>query len=210
MPDGGPALRVIRILLAEDIDLVADAFVALLETEPDFEVVGKVTRGDDVLAEALRTRPDLALLDVDMPGMTGIEATAQLTRAEVGCRVLLLTSLPGSGHIPRALAAGAAGYVVKAMSADELVSAIRAVMAGRTVIDPQLAAEALRTGPSPLSPREAELLRNVDRGLGTQQIADAMFLSPGTVRNYLSAIMAKLDASSREQAASEAKRRGLL
>lgn len=119
----------LRVLVADDIELVA-----------------KVFRGDEVVTAALRCRPDIALLDVDMPGATGIEATAALQRVLPECRVMLLTSLPGRGHIPAALEAGASGYVVKAMSADELISSVRAVAAGHTVIDPQLAADVIRPG----------------------------------------------------------------
>ena len=200
----------LRILIAEDIDLVAEAFQALLETEPDFEVVARVGRGDEVLEAARRTLPDIALLDVDMPGATGIEATAQLAAAQPDCKVLLLTSLPGSGHIPKALAAGASGYVVKSMSATQLIDAIRSVASGRTVIDPQLAADALRSGPSPLTPREVELLTFVEQGLATESIAREMFLTKGTVRNYLSAIMTKLDVTTRTQAVSTARGNGWL
>lgn len=200
----------LRILIAEDVDLVAEAFQALLETEPGFEVVARVGRGDEVLEAARRTRPDIALLDVDMPGATGIEATAQLAAAQPDCKVLLLTSLPGSGHIPKALAAGASGYVVKSMSAAQLIDAIRSVASGRTVIDPQLAADALRSGPSPLTTREVQLLQLVEQGLATESIARAMFLTKGTVRNYLSTIMTKLDVTTRAQAVAAARANGWL
>lgn len=168
----------LRILIAEDIDLVAEAFQALL--------------------------------DVDMPGATGIEATAQLAATCPDIKVLLLTSLPGSGHIPKALAAGASGYVVKSMSATQLVDAIRSVASGHTVIDPQLAADALRSGPNPLSRREVQLLQLVEQGLDTQSIAYTMFVTKGTVRNYLSIIMAKMDATTRAQAATAARGNGWL
>ncbi len=167
----------LRILIAEDVDLVAAAFQALLETEPGFEAVARIGRGDEVLEAARRTHPDIALLDGDMPGATGFEATAQLAAAQPECKVLLLTSLPGSGHIPKALAAGASGYVVKSMSASQLIDSIRSVAAGRTVIDPQLAADALRSGPSPLTNREVQLLHFVERDFATESIAHAMFLT---------------------------------
>ena len=200
----------LRILIAEDIELVAEAFQALLETEPDFEVVARVGRGDEVLEAARRTHPDIALLDVDMPGATGIEATAQLAAAQPECKVLLLTSLPGSGHIPKALAAGASGYVVKSMSATQLIDSIRSVASGRTVIDPQLAADALRSGPSPLTSREVQLLQLVEQGLATESIAHSMFLTRGTVRNYLSTIMTKMDVTTRAQAVAAARGNGWL
>ncbi|OFE17816.1 DNA-binding response regulator [Humibacillus sp. DSM 29435] len=200
----------LRILIAEDVDLVAEAFQALLETEPGFEVVARVVRGDEVLEAARRTRPDIALLDVDMPGATGIEATAQLAAAQPDCKVLLLTSLPGSGQIPKALAAGASGYVVKSMSAAQLIDAIWSVASGHTVIDPQLAADALRSGPSPLTTREVQLLHLVEQGLATESIARAMFLTRGTVRNYLSTIMTKMDVTTRAQAVAAARANGWL
>lgn len=198
----------LRILIAEDIDLVAEAFAALLQTEPGFDIVAQVRRGDHVLDAALETRPDVALLDVDMPGATGIEATAALQEHLPDCKVLLLTSLPGSGHIPKALAAGASGYVVKSMTADQLIDSIRSVASGRTVIDPQLAADALRTGPNPLTDREVELLRLVGEDLDTEAIAQRLFLTKGTVRNYLSTIMMKLDVTTRAKAVARAKEQG--
>lgn len=200
----------LRILIAEDVDLVGEAFEALLATEPGFDVVTRVKRGDAVVRAALRYEPDIALLDIDMPGATGIEACAELTKALPGCKVLLLTALPGSGHLPKALDAGASGYLVKSSTAKQLIDGIWAVHRGGVAIDPTLAADALRTGPSPLTDRECDILRLVDRDLPTKQIAEELFLSSGTVRNYLSSAMTKLDAVSRNEAVKTARRRGLL
>lgn len=200
----------LRILIAEDIDLVGEAFEALLQTEAGYEIVTRVNRGDQVVKAALAYRPDIALLDIDMPGATGIEACAELTKVLPSCKVLLLTALPGSGHLPRALAAGAAGYLVKSSSAKQVIDGIQAVADGGTVIDPGLAAEALRSGPNPLTDRECDILRLVDQGVSTNHIADELFLSKGTVRNYLSSAMTKLDAVSRIEAVKTARQRGLL
>ncbi len=198
----------IRILIAEDVDLLVEAFEALLHTEPSFEVIGSVSRGDLLVDAVRRLRPDIAVVDVDMPGASGIEATAQLRADGLDCKVLLLTALPGSGHVHRALAAGAGGYLLKSTTAARLIEGIKAVVAGHTVIDPEVAAEALRTGPQPLTERQMEILRLLDQGLSTEAVADQLFLSIGTVRNYLSSAMTRLNASSRIQAINIAKERG--
>ncbi|MDP9793968.1 two-component system response regulator DesR [Catenuloplanes nepalensis] len=200
----------LRLLIAEDLELVAEAFEALLSTEPAFEVVARVGRGDHVLPAVEKHRPDVALLDVDMPGATGIEAARLVTAGHPECRVILLTALPGSGHLHQGLLAGASGYLVKATTGARLIDAIKAVAAGSIVIDPQLAADALRRGPNPLTAREQNILRAVDRGLDSRAIAAELFLSRGTVRNYLSTIMTKLDARSRVDAVRVAHHRGWL
>lgn len=200
----------LRILIADDVDLVAEAFEALLATEQGFTVVAKVGRGDLVAAAVAEYHPDVAVLDVAMPGMTGIEAAAEVSQADPNCKVLLLTALEGSGHLRQALAAGASGYVLKSTSAARLIEAIRKVAAGGTVIDPDLAADALRTGPSPLTNRETEILRLVAEGMTTDRIARMLFLSRGTVRNYLSNAMAKLAADTRAEAFIKAERQGWL
>jgi len=200
----------LRILIAEDVTIVSEAFEALLATEAGYEVVARVDRGDLVVKTALSYRPDIALLDIDMPGATGIEACAELTRVLPECKVLLLTALPGSGHLPRALEAGASGYLVKSATAKQLIDGIQAVAEGRTVIDPEIAADALRSGPNPLTDRECDILRLVDQGVATSSIAEELFLSKGTVRNYLSNAMTKLDALSRTEAVQKAKNRGLI
>lgn len=197
-----------RILIAEDIDLVAEAFEVLLGLEADLNVVARVGRGDEVVEAVERYRIDVALLDIDMPGCSGIEATAALRAAGSTCKVLLLTALPGSGHVPRALSAGANGYLAKTTSMTRLIEAIRAVAAGGTVVDPQLAAEALLAGGSPITEREAEALSYVADGASTNEIAEAMFLTKGTVRNYLSSAMSKLEANTRIEAAAKAHAQG--
>ncbi|AJM77742.1 response regulator transcription factor [Rathayibacter toxicus] len=203
-------MSALRILLAEDIDLVAEAFQVLLEIEPDFEIVARVNRGDLVVAAALRHRPDVALLDVDMPGRNGIEATADLRAANVSCGILLLTALPGYGHVPRALSAGANGYLVKSTTGAQLARAIRTIASGGTAIDSQLAAQALRAGANPLTEREVELLRLVESGARTTAIAAAMHLTPGTVRNYLSNAITKLHATTRAEAVAAGRTAGWL
>ncbi|GAA0222447.1 response regulator transcription factor [Cryptosporangium japonicum] len=202
--------RPLKLLIADDVELVAEAFEALLGTEPTFSVVARVGRGDHVLPAVEKYRPDVALLDVDMPGATGIEAAHLVTAKYPDCKVVLLTALPGSGHLHRALKAGASGYLVKATTGARLIAAIKNVATGTIVIDPQLAADALRSGPNALSEREQEILRLVDRGLSTRAIATELFLSHGTVRNYLSTVMAKLGARSRVEAVRVAHRRGWL
>ena len=190
-----------RILLAEDIKLVAEAFEALLSVEPEFEVVARVARGDDLVTSATRLFPDVILADIDMPGMTGIEATRMLRDKGYRGRIILLTALPGSGHLHAAMAAGADGYLLKSITAPSLINAIRAVCNGQSAIDPNVAAVAMRKGPSPLNDRETEILRLVADGSSTAQIASRLYLSKGTVRNYLSTAMSKLDADSRTAAA---------
>ena len=199
-----------RILLAEDIKLVAEAFEALLSVEPEFEVVARVARGDDLVTSATRLFPDVILADIDMPGMTGIEATRMLRDKGYRGRIILLTALPGSGYLHAAMAAGADGYLLKSITAPSLINAIRAVCNGQSAIDPTVAAVAMRKGPSPLNDRETEILRLVADGSSTAQIASRLYLSKGTVRNYLSTAMSKLDADSRTAAVTRAREEGWL
>lgn len=199
-----------RILLAEDIKLVAEAFEALLSVEPEFEVVARVARGDDLVTSATRLFPDVILADIDMPGMTGIEATRMLRDKGYRGRIILLTALPGSGYLHAAMAAGADGYLLKLITAPSLINAIRAVCNGQSAIDPNVAAVAMRKGPSPLNDRETEILRLVADGSSTAQIASRLYLSKGTVRNYLSTAMSKLDADSRTAAVTRAREEGWL
>lgn len=199
-----------RILIADDVELVAEAFEALLNSEPDFEVVGRVNRGDLVVDAVLELQPDVAVLDVDMPGLSGIEAAEAVAEAAPECRVLLLTAMEGSGHLHKAIASGAAGYVVKSTTGDRLIQAIRTVADGGTAVDPELAAEALRRGPSPLTDQEARVLALVGEGYSTEAIAKEASLSVGTVRNYISNAMTKVGVESRSQAFLEAQRQGWL
>lgn len=199
-----------RILLAEDIKLVAEAFEALLSVEPEFEVVARVARGDDLVTSATRLFPDVILADIDMPGMTGIEATRMLRDKGYRGRIILLTALPGSGYLHAAMAAGADGYLLKSITAPSLINAIRAVCNGQSAIDPNVAAVAMRKGPSPLNDRETEILSLVADGSSTAQIASRLYLSKGTVRNYLSTAMSKLDADSRTAAVTRAREEGWL
>lgn len=200
----------LRILIAEDVDLVAEAFEALLSTEPSFEVVARVSRGDLVLRAAATHRPDLILMDVDMPGATGIEATKALRAKGYQGKVMLLTALQGSGYLQSAVQAGANGYLLKTTTGARLMNSIRAVMSGHTAVDPDLAAEALRVGPCPLSDRELQILRIIADGSTTAEAARSLHLSQGTVRNYLSAAMAKLGAASRIQAVETLRAQGWL
>ncbi|QWW19067.1 response regulator transcription factor [Schaalia sp. 19OD2882] len=205
-----PRTPVLRLLIAEDVDLVAEAFEALLSVEPAFEVVGRVGRGDVVARTVLDLSADVVVMDIDMPGATGIEATSHVKQVAPDCKVLLLTALPGSGHVHRALAAGADGYLVKSTTGARLLDAIKKVAAGGTVIDPDLAADALRVGPCPLTDREVEILTPVSQGATTEETAGVLFLSAGTVRNYLSNAMTRLGVSTRMQAVSLATERGWL
>ncbi|MDN5562250.1 MAG: response regulator transcription factor [Luteococcus sp.] len=200
----------LRIVIADDVDLVAEAFEALLSTEPGFEVVARASSGPEAVRAVEEYQPQVAILDVDMPGMTGIEAAAGIKQAVPTCSVLLLTALEGVGHLHKALSAGASGYVLKSTTGARLIEAIRTVATGGTAIDPELAATALRTGPCPLTRREVDILRHVGRGASTEQIARSLFLSTGTVRNYLSSAMVKLDADTRAKAHTIAEQSGWL
>jgi two-component system, NarL family, response regulator DesR len=201
---------VIGVLLAEDQAMVRGALASLLGLEPDLEVVAQVGRGDEVLEAAQRARPDVALLDIGMPGLDGLEV-AELLRDELPeVRVLILTTFNRPGYLKRAMEAGAAGFLLKDSPADDLARAIRDAVGGRRVVDPGLAAAALSQGENPLTPREREVL-DAARSHGTvAELAAALYLSPGTTRNHLSTIMQKLDAHSRIEAIRVAEERGWL
>jgi len=190
----------IRLLLADDQALVRGALAALLALELDLDVVAEVGRGDDVVPEARRTQPDVALLDVEMPGLDGISATAALRAALPSCRVLVVTTFGRPGYLRRAMAAGASGFVVKDTPARQLADAVRRVAAGLRVVDPTLAAETLAAGENPLTPRETDVLRVARDGGTVADIAAALHLSEGTVRNHLSAAIGKLGARTRAEA----------
>lgn len=190
----------IRLLVAEDMHVVRSALVALLSMEEDFEVVAEVGRGDLVLGAVERTRPDVALLDLDMPGQNGIAVAGELARSWPQVRVVILTGVGRPGSVKAALEAGARGFVLKTASARALVEGVRTVAEGGQVLDASLAAAALRLGTNPLRPREQELLDLVASGCSVRESAQRLFLSEGTVRNYLSAIVDKLGARGRVDA----------
>ncbi|MET8836022.1 response regulator transcription factor [Micromonospora sp. NPDC004540] len=200
----------IRLLLADDQALVRGALAALLSLEPDLTVVAEVGRGDEVVPAALRTRPDVALLDVEMPGLDGVAAAAALRAAVPGCRVLVVTTFGRPGYLRRAMEAGANGFVVKDTPARQLADAVRRVHAGLRVVDPTLAAETLATGPSPLTERETEVLRTARGGGTVAELAATLHLSEGTVRNHLSAAIGKTGARNRADAVRVAEENGWL
>ncbi|KAB1905415.1 response regulator transcription factor [Micromonospora sp. AMSO31t] len=200
----------IRLLLADDQALVRGALAALLSLEPDLTVVAEVGRGDEVVPEALRTRPDVALLDVEMPGLDGVAAAAALRAALPGCRVLVVTTFGRPGYLRRAMEAGANGFVVKDTPARQLADAVRRVHAGLRVVDPTLAAETLATGASPLTDRETEVLRTARGGGTVAELAATLHLSEGTVRNHLSAAIGKTGARNRADAVRVAEENGWL
>jgi two-component system response regulator DesR len=201
---------VIRVLIAEDQAMVRGALASLLGLEPDIGVVAEVERGDEIVAAARQARPDVALLDIELPGTDGIAAAAELTRALPDCRVLMLTTFGRPGYLRRALESGAAGFLLKDAPSEQLADAVRRVAAGERVVDPDLAAAALVEGDSPLTPREQEVLA-ASRELATvAEIARAVYLSPGTVRNYLSSAMQKLGARTRAEAVRIAEEKGWL
>ncbi|MEV4627552.1 response regulator transcription factor [Micromonospora sp. NPDC049523] len=200
----------IRLLLADDQALVRGALAALLSLEPDLTVVAEVGRGDEVLDAARRTAPDVALLDVEMPGLDGIAATAALRAGVPGCRVLVVTTFGRPGYLRRAMEAGADGFVVKDTPARQLADAVRRVHAGLRVVDPTLAAETLASGVSPLTERETEVLRAARGGGTVATLAAALHLSEGTVRNHLSAAIGKTGAHNRTEAVRIAEQNGWL
>ena len=200
----------IRVLLAEDQAMIREALAALLSFEDDIEVVAQVGRGDEVTAAALASKPDVALLDIEMPGMDGLTAAAALSKASPGTRIVILTTFGRPGYLRRAMEAGASGFVVKASPADRLARTIRQVLSGQRVIDPELAAAALSEGASPLTPRERDVLAASQDGATIAEIAAALYLSEGTVRNYLSACIQKTGARNRTEALRVAEERGWL
>ncbi|TCO47116.1 two-component system response regulator DesR [Kribbella antiqua] len=191
----------IRLLIADDQALVRGALAALLDLEPDLEVVSEVGRGDEVIPAAQKSKPDVALLDVEMPGLDGIEAAAALRSAVPGVRVLMVTTFGRPGYLRRAMEAGAAGFVVKDTPAAQLADAVRRVHQGLRVVDPSLAAETLVAGTSPLTARESDVLRSARHGGTVADIAKELHLSEGTVRNHLSAAIGKTGARTRAEAA---------
>ena len=200
----------IRVLLAEDQAMIREALAALLSFEDDIEVVAQVGRGDEVTAAALASKPDVALLDIEMPGMDGLTAAAALSQASPGTKIVILTTFGRPGYLRRAMEAGASGFVVKDSPADRLARTIRQVLSGQRVIDPELAAAALSEGASPLTPRERDVLAASQDGATIAEIAAALYLSEGTVRNYLSSCIQKTGARNRAEALRVAEERGWL
>ncbi len=200
----------IRILLADDQALVRSALAALLELEDDFEVVAQVGRGDEVVAAARDKQPDVALLDIEMPGLDGLAAAAALTHEVAACRVIIVTTFGRPGYLRRAMESGALGFVVKDAPAEQLADAIRRVSRGLRVVDPALAAATLAGGVSPLTGRERDVLVAARDGATVADIAGRLFLSEGTVRNYLSAAIAKTGVRNRVEAVRVADERGWL
>jgi two-component system, NarL family, response regulator DesR len=201
---------VIRVLIAEDQTMVRGALRALLDLEEDLEVVAEVGRGDAVVEAAREHRPDVALLDIEMPGLDGIEAARALATAVPEVRAVVLTTFGRPGFLRRAMEVGASGFLVKDAPVAELARAIRAVVAGERVIDRDLAAAALAIGATPLSAREADVLREAADGATVAEIARRLFLSEGTVRNYLSSAIGKTGARTRVEAARVAEEKGWL
>lgn len=190
----------IRVLLAEDVRILREALADLLDREDDIRVVAQVGAGDAIVAAALRERPDVAVLDIELPRLDGVSAAAELARHLPGCRTLILTGVGRPGTLRRAMAAGVAGFMVKDSAPGELVAAVRTVAAGGRVVDPQLAFAALDAPDCPLTDREREVLRLTASGAEPPQIAARIGLSYGTVRNYLASAVTKLGARNRVDA----------
>lgn len=200
----------IRILLAEDQTTVREALAVLLSIQKDFEVIAQVGRGDEIVKVAKSCNPDVALLDIEMPGMDGLDAAKALHKSLPLCRILILTTFGRPGYLRRAMASGVVGFLVKESPAAELAIAIRRAMAGERIVDPKLAASALSDGDSPLTEREREVLAGAAKGETIEDIAAKLFLSEGTVRNYLSEAIQKIGARNRVEAARIAEERGWL
>ncbi|HYW25549.1 MAG TPA: response regulator transcription factor [Terriglobales bacterium] len=200
----------IRVLIAEDQAMIRGALAALLSDEPDIEVVAQVERGDQVLVAAVEAKPDVALLDIEMPGCDGIAAAADLQRHLPSCRTLILTVFGRPGYLRRAVESGVRGFLLKDAPPDELAVAVRRVMAGEKVFDPKLAISALSDGTSPLTPREQEVLSLSADGASVEAVASALHLSSGTVRNHLSIAIQKVNAHNRIEAARIAREKGWL
>ncbi|MCZ0995603.1 response regulator transcription factor [Streptomyces noursei] len=200
----------IRLLLAEDQRMMMGALALLLGLEDDMEVVAQVPAGDQIVASALETRPDVALLDIELPGRSGLDAAADLRDALPSCKVLIVTTFGRPGYLRRAMEAGASGFLVKDGPVEDLAAAIRRVLAGERVIDPGLAAAALSAGPNPLTPRERDVLTAAVDGATVSDIAAKLHLSQATVRNHLSAAIGKTGARNRIEAVRAARRNGWL
>jgi two-component system, NarL family, response regulator DesR len=200
----------IRVLLAEDQAMIREALAALLSFEDDIEVVAQVGRGDEVARAACAASPDVALLDIEMPGMDGLAAAADLRKRHPDMKIVILTTFGRPGYLRRAMESGVSGFVVKDSPAEKLAHTIRQVLKGGKVIDPDLAAVALAEGNCPLTPREKDVLAASADGATIAEIAAVAYLSEGTVRNYLSACIQKTGARNRAEALRIAADRGWL
>ncbi len=200
----------IRVLLAEDQTMVLGALAALLEMEDDIEVVARARSGDEALQLIQQHRPSVFITDIEMPTMTGLEVAGEVKRRGLPVRVIILTTFARAGYLRRALDAGASGYLLKDMPAEQLADAVRRVHRGLRVIDPELAAEAWTEEPDPLTERERQVLRLAGEGMASSDIATELNLSEGTVRNYLSEAISKMGAANRVEAARLARAKGWL
>ncbi|MFC7532004.1 DNA-binding response regulator [Actinoplanes sp. GCM10030250] len=198
----------IRILLADDEHLIRGALAALLALEEDITVVGQAATGAEAIAAARALRPDVAVIDLQMPDLDGVTVAARLQAEVPNCRTMIVTSHGRPGHLKQALAAGVRGFLPKTVSADDLAMVVRTVHGGGRYVDPQLAAEAISAGDSPLTAREADVLQLAAEGAPVEEIARRASLSPGTVRNYLSSAAGKLGAVNRHEAARIARKHG--
>ncbi|MGW1780428.1 response regulator [Streptomyces sp. NPDC002143] len=210
MPRDHRPAKSVRVLLAEDQGMMRGALALLLGLEADLEVVAQVGRGDAIVDAALLHRPDVALLDIELPGMSGLDAAVELREQAPECRVLILTTFGRPGYLRRAMEAGASGFLVKDGPVEELAAAIRRVLTGETVVDPALAAAALSAGPNPLSARERDALKASADGATVADIAAALHLAEATVRNYLSSAIGKTGTRNRMEAMREARQQGWL
>lgn len=197
----------IRVLLADDEGMIRSALAALLRLEDDIEVVAECADGEQAVAEALRLKPDVCLLDLEMPGLDGVQVAERLGRA-IATRCVVVTRHARPGVLRRALSSGVSGFLPKSRGADEVAAVIRRVAAGARYVDPEIAADALSDERSPLTDRELDVLRAGRRGETTGQIARALSLAPGTVRNHISVILGKLSVGTRQQAVLIAEERG--
>jgi two-component system response regulator DesR len=200
----------IRLLLADDQELIRTALAALLDLEEDFTVVASVGRGDEVLAAAQASSPDVAVLDIEMPGIDGLAVAAILAEQAPQCRCLIVTTFGRPGYLRRAMESGAFGFLVKDAPVEQLADAIRRVAAGERVVDPALAAMTIAHGTSPLTARERDVLSLARSTATVSDIATQLFLSEGTVRNYLSSAIAKAGARNRSEAVRTAENNGWL
>jgi two-component system, NarL family, response regulator DesR len=201
---------VIRVLIAEDMHMIRGALVALLSLETDMEVVAQLERGDTVVETALQTQPDVAILDIDLPGLDGLSAAEELHERLPDCKALVLTGLSQPGNLLRALKVHVRGFIVKDAPADTLADGVRRVFRGERVVDPDLVAAAIETGSTPLTSREVDVLRAAESGISTEEMASQLALSPTTVRNYLSNAISKVGGRNRIDAIRIARNAGWL